>query len=279
VTASAFPSPVVPDDGVSSTQSRWRVLLRTGRAFAFELGLIFGLLTSYEQSRALAAGHIEKAEQNAHYLWNIERSMHLINEVHVQDLLLRSTTLVHLSNQYYVTVHFPITAVFLIWLFVRHRVSYPKVRNTLVLLTAFGLLFTVFVPLAPPRLFTGDTLIDTMQVFGPSTYNPDSTTGAANQYAAMPSLHVAWAVLLAITIVRVSKRRVRWLAVLHPIITIFVVVATGNHYWLDGVAGLMLLGFAAMVVYRWRWFVPAAGWLARGAGRAWAPLGLLHREG
>ena len=92
-----------------------------------------------------------------------------------------------------------------------------------------------------------------MQIFGPSAYNPDSTTGVANQYAAMPSLHIAWAVLVAITVVRVSRSRWRWLAILHPVITIFVVVATGNHYWLDGLVGLALLGLSAIIVYRMRW--------------------------
>jgi len=268
VTASVLPSSAPPDAGGPRAQSLSRSIFRTVRAAGFEIALIFGLLTFYERSRSLASGHIEQAERNANHLWSIERSMHLLNEVHVQQFLLQSTTLVLLSNRYYVTVHFPITAIFLSWLFLRHRSSYRKVRNTLVLLTTFGLLFTVFVPLAPPRLFTGDTLIDTMQVFGPSAYNPDSTTGVANQYAAMPSLHVAWAVLIAITVIRVSKRRIRWLALAHPVITIFVVVATGNHYWLDGIVGLMLLGFSAMVVYRWRWFTATGQWLARGAGYA-----------
>ena len=81
--------------------------------------------------------------------------MHLLNEVTVQHLILHSTFLVEAANRYYVTVHFPLTGIFLVWLFLRHRGSYYGVRNTLVLLTLFGLMFTVFVPLAPPRLFTG----------------------------------------------------------------------------------------------------------------------------
>jgi hypothetical protein len=270
VSASTMPSPpsrATHELSAPNGSPSWLRALRVLRSFSFEIGLIFGLLAFYEQSRQFASGRIGQAETNAHWLWRLERDLHLVNEVHVQDLLLKSTTLVHLANRYYVTVHFPLTAVFLVWLFWRHRPSYSKVRNTLVLLTAFGLLFTIFVPLAPPRLFTGDGLIDTMQVFGPSTYNPDSTTGVANQYAAMPSLHVAWAVLIAITVVRLSNRRIRWLAVLHPVITLFVVVATGNHYWLDGFVGFALLGLAAMIVYRWRWFLVVGGWLYGLLGR------------
>jgi hypothetical protein len=238
-----------------------RRILRTAVSLGFEIALVLGLLAIYRLGRTLADGHIEQAEDNAAHLWSLERSMHLLNEVSVQNLLLHSHLLVEAANRYYVTVHFPLTGIFLLWLFLRHRGSYYPVRNTLVLLTLFGLMFTVFVPLAPPRLFTGDRLIDTMQIFGPSAYNPDSTTGVANQYAAMPSLHVAWAVLVGITVVRVSRSRFRHLALLHPVITIFVVVATGNHYWLDGFVGLALLGISAVVVYRMRWIRAALAYV------------------
>lgn len=236
-------------------------LARTALSMSVEVVLVLGLLALYRLGRTLATGHVEEAEHNAAHLWSLERSLHLLNEDSVQHLLLHSRFLVEAANRYYVTVHFPLTGIFLIWLFLRHHGSYYRLRNTLVLTTLFGLLFTVFVPLAPPRLFTGDRLIDTMQIFGPSAYNPDSTTGVANQYAAMPSLHIAWAVLVGITVVRVSRSRWRYFAILHPIITIFVVVGTGNHYWLDGFVGLALLGISAIIVYRMRWIRAMLAWV------------------
>jgi hypothetical protein len=242
-----------PSTSPTSSPGSRRGLVRTVLSLGVEIVLVLGLLALYKLGRSLATGHVEEAEHNAAHLWSLERSLHLLNEDSVQHLLLHSRFLVEAANRYYVTVHFPLTGIFLVWLFLRHHGSYYRLRNTLVLTTLFGLLFTVFVPLAPPRLFTGDRLIDTMQIFGPSAYNPDSTTGVANQYAAMPSLHIAWAVLVGITVVRVSRSRWRYLAILHPIITIFVVVATGNHYWLDGFVGLALLGISAIIVYRMRW--------------------------
>lgn len=244
---------------------------RTVLALGVEAALVFGLLSLYRLGRTLATGHVERAEHNAAHLWHLERSMHLLNEDDVQQVLLHSDFLVHAANRYYVMVHFPLTGIFLLWLFLRHRDAYFGVRNTLVLLTLFGLLFTVFLPLAPPRLFTGDQLIDTMQIFGPSAYNPDSTTGVANQYAAMPSLHIAWAVLVGVSVWRVSRSRLRGAAVLHPAITIFVVIATGNHYWLDGFVGLALLAAATVLVYRGRWIRTVAVRLA-GIGRYAAAL-------
>ncbi len=258
----AAAAPVVRAQVASTRGLRVQGMPRHGAkkvlSIALEIGLVLALLSLYRLGRSLASGHIQRAEGNASHLWHLERVLHLPDEADVQNLILHSRFLVECANQYYVTVHFPLTGVFLIWLLLRHRSSYHRVRNTLVLLTFSGLVFTVLMPLAPPRLFIGDSLIDTMQVVGPSAYNPDSTSGVANQYAAMPSLHIAWAVLVGVTIVRVSNSRLRYLAVMHPVITVFVVVATGNHYWLDGFVGLALLALSAMFVYRVRWITATA---------------------
>lgn len=137
-------------------------------------------------------------------------------------------------GQLYVGVHFPITIAFLLWLWWRHHDRYARVRTTLAITTGVALLIMAFVPLAPPRLFSGDGLLDTMQTYGPSAYSTNTTAGLANQFAAMPSLHIAWSVLIAVTVVLVSTRRWRWVVVAHPVVTTVVVVATANHYWADG---------------------------------------------
>ncbi|HVV29419.1 MAG TPA: phosphatase PAP2 family protein [Mycobacteriales bacterium] len=267
---------------VGSPQPPSRRVSRTLLSLGVEVLLIFALLSLYNLGRTLASGRVKEAEENASHLWHVERSLHLVNEVHLQDLIMHSTALVEWTNRYYVMVHFPLTGIFMVWLFLRYRGSYYRVRNTIVLLTGLGLIFTVLVPLAPPRLFTGDSLIDTMQVFGPTVYDANSTQGIANQYAAMPSLHVAWATLVGLAVIRISRSRWRWLAILHPLITIFVVVATGNHYWLDCAVGLLLLAMAAMVVYRFRWITAAAA-ITLGARRyaraadllaSWHPIGV-----
>jgi drug/metabolite transporter superfamily protein YnfA len=246
-----------------------RLSRRNVVALALEIGLVAALLLLYREGRSLARGHIGQAESNAAWIWHVERALHLPDEGDLQHLLLQSTTLVHVADRYYVGVHFPITAAFLVWLWFRHHDRYGRVRTTLALTTGLGLLLTVLVPLAPPRLFGGDGLVDTMQMFGPSAYNADTTTGLANQYAAMPSLHIAWSVLVAVTVVLVSTRSWRWIGIAHPVITTFVVIATANHYWSDGLVAVVILGVSAAAVYRPQWFVgPVRRVLARGFRRS-----------
>ena len=95
-------------------------------------------------------------------------------------------------------------------------------------------------PLAPPRMFPQWGFIDTMATFGPNAYA--GTSGAmANQFAAMPSLHIGWAALIAYVIHRTGPRWLAWIATAHLAMTVLVVVVTANHYWIDGVVALMLL--------------------------------------
>jgi hypothetical protein len=118
-----------------------------------------------------------------------------------------------------------------------------------VLTTALALLGHAGYPLMPPRMRPDFGLVDTGVQFGQSVYGPDyANHGLVNQYAAMPSMHVGWAVLFAVTVIVVARSRWRWLALVYPGITTWVVVATGNHYWLDGVAGVLALALALVAV-------------------------------
>jgi hypothetical protein len=96
------------------------------------------------------------------------------------------------------------------------------------------------VQVAPPRLIGIPGLVDTGAVVGPTVYN-SFTANIADQYAAMPSIHVGWAVLISVAVVRCSPSRWRWLAVYHAVLTTFVVVVTANHYWMDGIVAVALL--------------------------------------
>jgi hypothetical protein len=116
------------------------------------------------------------------------------------------------------------------------------VRNTLALLTGMCLLIQM-VAVAPPRLIGGTGLIDTAAAYGQSVY--PLIGNIADQYAAMPSIHVGWAMLVSFAVVRSSTSRLRWLAAAYGPLTFFAVVATANHYWLDGLVAMVLLAIAA----------------------------------
>jgi PAP2 superfamily len=220
------------------SERRWRRLL-------VELALLGFMFVAYRVGRLISADDTSDAFANANEVWRIERWLRLPDESLVQQALLQSTSLVELANTYYAVVHFPATLAFLVWLFLRRPTHYLWARRTIVALTAAGLIVHVLYPLAPPRMMAG--FVDTGDVYGPDVYGPPEVGSIANQFAAMPSLHVGWAVLVAFGLIAATRTRWRWLWLAHPVVTLLVVVGTANHYWLDGiVAGGLLAGVVCL---------------------------------
>lgn len=202
----------------------------------------------YKLGRRLANGQFETAYDNAARVWDLERALRLPSEAGVQELLLRSEPLIQAINTYYATVHFPAMVLFMVWMYWRHPAHYGWIRWVLIWLSASALLLHLSVPLAPPRLFEAAGMTDTSAVYGPSVYGDPEPDSMANQFAAMPSLHVGWAVVIALGLIVASGSRWRWLWLVHPFVTVIAVVATAHHYWLDGiVAGLLLASVVALV--------------------------------
>ncbi|MFH9550165.1 phosphatase PAP2 family protein [Streptomyces sp. NPDC017435] len=213
-----------------------------------ELLLVAGLFLVYKVGRQLAAGHTGEAFRNAHDVWHVERLLRLPAEGSVQSLLLHGDTLAEAANTYYATVHFPATLAFLIWLYLRRPAHYVWARRVLAAVTAAALVLHLVFPLAPPRMLAATGLIDTAHVYGPSVYGPPQTDHLSNQFAAMPSLHFGWALMVAIGLVVATRSRWRWLWLLHPLLTLLVIVGTANHYWLDAVVAGALLGIALALI-------------------------------
>ncbi|MFI5674080.1 phosphatase PAP2 family protein [Streptomyces cellulosae] len=214
-----------------------------------ELLLVIGLFLVYKFGRQLATGHTVEALHNAHRVWDWELAVHLPGEGSVQSLLLSSDTLVHIANTYYATVHFPATLGFLVWLYLRRPAHYVWARRVLAALTATALVVHLVFPLAPPRMLAEAGLVDTARVYGPSVYGPPQTDHLSNQFAAMPSLHFGWALMVAIGLIVATRSRLRWLWLLHPLVTLLVIVGTANHYWLDAIVAGAILGLALAVIH------------------------------
>ncbi|WP_411152237.1 phosphatase PAP2 family protein [Streptomyces sp. A30] len=214
-----------------------------------ELLLVVGLFLVYKFGRQLATGHTGEAFHNAHRVWDLERTLRLPGEGSVQSLLLHGDTLAHLANAYYATVHFPATLAFLVWLYLRRPAHYVWARRVLAALATAALVLHLVFPLAPPRMLAATGLVDTARVYGPSVYGPPQTDTLSNQFAAMPSLHFGWALMLAIGLIVATRSRWRWLWLLHPLLTLLVIVGTANHYWLDALAAGALLGLALAVIH------------------------------
>ncbi|WP_371619158.1 phosphatase PAP2 family protein [Streptomyces sp. NBC_00454] len=216
-----------------------------------ELLLVAGLFAVYKAGRLLATGRTDEAFRNATRVWDAERTLHLPGEGLVQRLLLHGDALVHTANTYYAAVHFPATVLFLVWLYLRRPAHYLWTRRVLAVLTGAALAIHLTFPLAPPRMLAAAHLIDTGQVYGPTVYGASPAADSmANQFAAMPSLHFGWALMLALGMIAATSSRWRFLWLLHPLATLLVVVGTANHYWLDAVVAALLLGAALLLVPR-----------------------------
>ncbi|ROP46704.1 phosphatase PAP2 family protein [Streptomyces sp. PanSC9] len=236
----------------------------TRPALIREFLLVAGLFLVYKLGRQLATGHTGEAFRNARDVWELERSAHLPDETSVQSALLHGDGLVHLANTYYATVHFPATLAFLVWLYLRRPAHYIWARRILGAVTAAALVLPFTFPLAPPRMLTGTGLVDTARIYGPSVYGPPSSDHLSNQFAAMPSLHFGWALMVAVGLIAATRSRWRWLWLLHPLLTLLVIVGTANHYWLDAIAATAMLGLALAVIHPPRRTATTAG---RGAER------------
>ena len=171
-----------------------------------ELLLVFALYVAYRLGRLITADRTETARAHARLVHHLEGVLQLPSEAAIQHAV-HSVRLLEAANVYYLSAHFPVTIAFLVWGFVaRPRSEYLWARRLLVVLTLLGLVAHILFPLAPPRMFPHWGFLDTMTTYGPSAY--DGTSGAlVNQYAAMPSLHIGWAVLIAVVVCRTGPRR------------------------------------------------------------------------
>ena len=172
-------------------------------------------------------------------------SLHLPSELSLQHFVLDYDWLARATNYYYAVVHVPATIAFLVWLFVRHRDHYPHWRNGLAIVTAFCLVIR-FVRVAPPRFLPDLGYIDLSTKYGLSVYGPVGT-GVSDQFAAMPSIHVAWAAVVSFGIIAASPSKWRWVFGLQVVLTMLAVSASGNHWWLDGIVAIALLGVALAI--------------------------------
>jgi hypothetical protein len=210
--------------------------------FARESGIVAALYALWQLAASATVMGPSGAFDRARWIERIERDWHLPSELDAQHLITPHPALAQACNLYYATMHFAALGALLVWLFARHRDRYPAVRTTIVLLTAACLLIQL-VPVAPPRLLPDLGYVDTAEQYGQSVYGALQAIGP-DQLSAMPSVHVGWAVLIGVVVVGISSSPWRWLVLIHPAITIFVVAATANHFWLDGIVAVALLGLS-----------------------------------
>jgi hypothetical protein len=221
-------------------RSRWWV----------ELLAIGWLLFLYDAVNNLAPLRMSVALGNARGILHVERVLYIDPELSLDRWLASHHTLAVILANYYDNAHFVVTLGVLAWLWWRRADIYRPLRNALVLVNVLGFVVFWLLPVAPPRMLDGFTdVVASTHAFG--SWHTGALASAANQLAAMPSLHMAWAVWCTLALWRGTRRRlVRALAVAYPCMTALAVLATGNHFVLDIVGGLIVLALAVALVDR-----------------------------
>lgn len=206
--------------------------------------MIVFLAWVYDSVANLAPLREKLALAHGRDILSLEQSLHIAPEAALNRWLVANHTFGTLLSYYYDNAHFIVTLGLLSWLWWRRADIYRPLRSSLVAINVIGLIVFWRYPVAPPRMLSGFTdVIASSHTFG--SWHTGSLAADANQFAAMPSLHIAWAAWCTLVLWRLSPRRwLRTLAVLYPCVTAFAVVATGNHYALDLLGGLLTFAFA-----------------------------------
>lgn len=223
-----------------------RVRRPSASAVLREAGTLLALFALWQLVGHLSVISADHALDRGVWIHRTELKLGFPDEADWQQAVMPHRWLVTAANYYYATMHFAVMIALLAWVFLRHRDRYSWVRNTVVLTTA-ACLTIQFIPVAPPRMLPDSGFVDVAAEYGQSVYGGAVGGVVADQLSAMPSVHVAWCVLVAVAVVRLARGPWRWLVVLHPLVTVFVVVVTANHFWADGLVAIALLLVAYLV--------------------------------
>jgi membrane-associated phospholipid phosphatase len=209
--------------------------------------LFGGAYYVYRLVRGLVDGHANVAYQHARDIVELERDIHLFVETDIQRWTINHGFLIHAADWMYVNSHFLVTTTFLIWLYVQRNHAYYFVRNMFLIAMVFALVGYMAFPTAPPRFLPEWGFQDPVaDLFGDGVSQTASVL--YNPYAAMPSMHVAFALMVAVPCFQLVRQRVlRTLWLFYPLLVTFVVISTGNHFWLDGAVGAIVAGCSALL--------------------------------
>ena len=222
----------------------WKDLFR-------QLVIWFGFLLIYQVARGLADRNPAKAFSNGLGVIDLERHVHGLFELTLQRITVNSHLLTTLTSWTYWMSQFTVLGLALLWVYLRRHEYFIRFRNTILLANVIGLIGYVLLPTAPPRMFPDLGFDDTLSQFASLNHGSGLINFVANPYAAMPSLHAADALIVGIVLCVICRNvfaKVVW--ALWPAWVWFSVMATGNHFWLDVVAGVFVALVALAVVYR-----------------------------
>ena len=214
-----------------------------------ELLLFAGALLAYQASRAVVIGDAATATAHAWDVLSLERGLGLDVEAAIQDWAATMPGVPESLNAFYLAGHLPITAAFFAWVFTRRRHAYRVLRDGFLVANALALCVFVAFPTAPPRLTDGAGLVDTLRAESGVDLHGGPLAGWFNPYAAVPSMHFGYSLLIGIGVAALTRSWVARLAALsYPVLVFGAITATGNHFVLDAAAGALVMGLGIAVV-------------------------------
>jgi hypothetical protein len=231
-----------------------RRLPRGWAHLGLQFAIWFGFLGAYQLARGYADRDPARAFANGLKIiaWEQTHANRLV-EVGLQQFASSSRLLEAAVSWTYWNSEFTVIGLALLWVYLRRHEAFSRFRNTILLTNALGLIGYVLVPTAPPRMFPTFGFADTLGSIGGLNHGSGLVQLASNPYAAMPSLHAADALIVGITLAVVCRHKLAKLAwVLWPAWVWFSVMATGNHFWLDVVAGIAVALLALAIIHRSR---------------------------
>lgn len=202
----------------------------------------------YEIVRGLTEGSDATALANGRAVAGIEQATGTFFEVDLQRALLPHAWVIHVADFLYMNAHLLVGTAFLTWLYLRRNETFYFVRNMFIAGMALAVVIHAILPTAPPRLLTQYGFVDTIQRFAHVDQDSGAISSLVNKYAAIPSMHVGFALIIGVTAAALARRR--WLKVVfacYPLLMLFVVLVTGNHFWFDGLAGAVVAGVCALL--------------------------------
>lgn len=224
----------------------------------FELAFIVPAYIAYQFVRSAVEGQAGAAFENATRVIRIEQRLGIFREAFLQQLILPKGWAVDFFNYVYIWGHLPVIIVVAVWLYVSHRDRYALFRNAFLLSGFIALIGFSTVPLAPPRYMPEFGFTNT--IINAQSYYVLQSPKIVNQYAAMPSLHFGWDLLVAIAVCsNAGNRWVKRAAVFFPIVTLSGIILTANHYFLDAAGGALVAVMGLTFALLLRRMVPRRG--------------------
>jgi PAP2 superfamily len=227
-----------------------RSLAATPHRGAVEIATIVGLYGLYEVVRGQAHATLASARDHTDGIVALERHLHLFGERTVQQAAHWVPALPTVLGIAYIVLHFLGTGAFLVWLYRKHPERFPIVRNTLIAATGIALAIYVLYPVAPPRL-AGLGFVDTVTHSAKVNLSSDLLGSFYNPFAAVPSLHFGYSLLVGVTVGLLARNRLaRILGWSYPIAMLIVIVGTGNHFFFDAAGGALAIGLGFLAASR-----------------------------